>query len=78
MQFSAYDSNGLRLLSPALSEAMVELQQTIKHPLDEAEKAAFSNRLVDNLSKAYDAGVLEPSALKVAALRAILQPVKTT
>ena len=74
MPFSAYDSNRARLLYTALSDAMVELQQTIKHPFDKAEKAAFSNRLFDNLSKPYDSGLRDPSPLKAALLRAVLTP----
>ena len=40
----------------------------------ESEKAAMSNRLVDNLSAAYDYGLRDSSALARAALRGFDHP----
>jgi hypothetical protein len=72
MPFSSYDVHGLRLLSHAHTEAMESLQKSLNRPLTLREKAGFSRRFVANLTKAYDSGVREPSALLTAALHAVL------
>lgn len=74
MPFSSYDVHGLRLLSHAHAEAMERLQKSLNRPCTQREKAAFNRRITANLTKAYDFGVREPSALVEAALRTVLQP----
>jgi hypothetical protein len=74
MPFSSYDVHGLRLLSHAHAEAMERLQKSLNRPCTEREKASFSRRITANLTKAYDSGVREPSALLDAALRTVLLP----
>jgi hypothetical protein len=74
MSFSSYDVHGLRLLSHAHSEAMASLQKRLGRPFSDSEDAYLSSRLVENLSKAYDSGVREPSALQAAALYRVRLP----
>jgi hypothetical protein len=74
MPFSSYDAHGLRLLSHAQAEAMERLQKSLNRPCTPREKAAFSRRITANLTKAYDSGVREPSALLDAAVRTVLLP----
>jgi hypothetical protein len=73
MPFSSYDAHGLRLLWHAHSEAMAHLQN-LDRPFDERAKAALSRQVVENLMKAYDSGVRDPSALSSAALRGVRPP----
>jgi hypothetical protein len=74
MPFSCYDNRGLRLLCHAHAEAMERLQKSLNRPCTEREKAGFSRRIAANLTKAYDTGVREPSALLEAALHTVLLP----
>jgi hypothetical protein len=74
MPFSSYDVHGLRLLSHAHAEAMERMQKSLNWPCTQGEKAAFSRRITANLTKAYDSGIREPSALLDAALHTVLLP----
>ena len=74
MPFSSYDVHGLRLLSHAHAEPMERMQKSLNWPCTQGEKAAFSRRITANLTKAYDSGVREPSALLDAALHTVLLP----
>jgi hypothetical protein len=74
MPFSSYDVHGLRSLSYAHAEAMERLQKSLNRPCSQREKDGFSRRITANLTKAYDSGVREPSALLTAALRTVLLP----
>jgi hypothetical protein len=70
--FSIYDDHGLRQLWQAHADAMRSLQKL--RFFRESEKAAMSNRVVDNLSAAYDSGLRDSSALARAALRGFDHP----
>jgi hypothetical protein len=72
--FSSYDVHGLRLLSRVHSESMAILQKRLGRPFSDSEDADLSSRLVQNLSKAYDSGVREPSALQVGAIYRVRPP----
>ena len=74
MPFSSYDVHGLRLLSHAHAEAMERLQKSLNRPCTQREKANLSRRIIATLTKAYDSGVREPSALLTAALHTVLLP----
>jgi hypothetical protein len=71
MPFSAYNSNGVRLLSAAHSEAMGLVQRASGHSLSEVETSAVSKKLVENLKETHDSGERDPRALKRAALQGI-------
>jgi len=71
MPFSAYDSDALRLLSAALSEALESVRKSAKRPLTESETAGFSKRLAAQLMEVFDRGERDPAALKRAALQGI-------
>jgi hypothetical protein len=74
MPFSSYDVHCLRLLSHAHAEAVERLQKSLNRSCTERQKAGFSRRVTANLTKAYDSGVRERSALLDAALRTVLLP----
>jgi len=71
MDFSAYNSSDVRLLSAAHSEAMGLVRRASGHSLSEVETSAVSTRLVNNLMKTHDSGERDPKALKRAALQGI-------
>jgi hypothetical protein len=71
MPFSAYNSNGVRPLSAAHSEAMGLVQRASGHSLSEIGTSAVSTKLVNNLMKTHDSGERDPKALKRAALEGI-------
>ncbi len=71
MPFSAYNSNGLRLLSNAHSEAMGLVQRASGHTHNQVETSAVSKKLVENLKETHDSGERDPKALKRAALQGI-------
>jgi hypothetical protein len=56
MPFSAYNSNGVRLLSAAHSETMGLVRRASGHSLSEVETSAVSTKLVNNLMKTHDSG----------------------
>jgi hypothetical protein len=72
MQFSAYDSDDLRLLSAALSDALDAVRKSAGGPLLETEVSVFTKKLTDNLLKAFDTGERDLAALKRAALQGIV------
>jgi hypothetical protein len=72
MHFSAYNSDDLRLLSAALSDALGIVRKSAGGPLTETETSDFSKRLADNLFKAFDSGERNPAGLKRAALQGVL------
>jgi hypothetical protein len=69
MPFAAYNSDGVRLLSGVLADAMISARKTIGHQLSEAEGSEFNKRLVRGLAEAHDSGKRDPGALKRSALR---------
>ena len=69
MPFAAYDSNGVRLLSGVLADAMISARKTVGHQLSEAEGSELNKRLVRSLSEAHDSGERDPDLLKRSALR---------
>jgi hypothetical protein len=71
MPFSAYDSDALRLLSAALSEALDTLRKLNGRALTETETADFSKKLAANLMAVFDNGEREPAVLTRAALRGV-------
>ncbi len=71
MPFSAYDSDALRVLTPALSEALEILNKSAARNLTGAKKAHFRNSVARNLMDAYDSGERDPAALSRAALRGV-------
>jgi hypothetical protein len=64
MRLSAYDSDALRLLSAALSDALGILRKSAGGLLTETETSDSSKRLADNLFRAFDSGERNPAALK--------------
>jgi hypothetical protein len=71
MPFSAYDSDALRLLSAALSDALDSLGKLKGRALTETETLDFSKKLTANLMSVFDNGERDPAALKRAALRGV-------
>ena len=71
MPFSAYDSDALRVLTPALSEALEVLNKSAARNLTSAEKAHFRNSVARNLMDAYDCGERDPKALNQLGLRGL-------
>jgi hypothetical protein len=69
--FSAYDSDDIRLLSTAMSDALETAGKSENRPLSEIETANFSRRIAENLMRVFDSGEREPSALKRAAFEGI-------
>ena len=67
-----YDSDDLRLLSAALSDALELVQKSAGGPLTETETSDFSERLAANLFRVFDSGERDPAALKRAALKGVL------
>jgi hypothetical protein len=55
-----YDSDDLRLLSAALSEALGLVQKSADGPLAETETASFSERLAANAAVSESAMALRP------------------
>jgi hypothetical protein len=72
MPFSAYGSDALRLLAPALNDALAILDKSASRDLTDAEKVQFRTSVARNLMDAYDAGERDPTALSRASLRGIL------
>jgi hypothetical protein len=72
VQYSAYDSDDLCLLSAALSEALGLVRKSAGGPLTETETSDFSERLAANLFRVFDSGERDPAALKRAALKGVL------
>jgi len=66
-----YDSDDLRLLSAALSDALGLVQKSAGGPLTETETSDFSKKLAANLMAVFDNGEREPAALMRAALRGV-------
>jgi len=71
MPFSAYDSDALRLLSAALSDALETFRKSKGRALTETETSDLGIKLTANLMAAFDNGEREPAALKRAALRGV-------
>jgi hypothetical protein len=72
VQDSAYDSDDLRLLSAAHSEALETIREVAAGPLTPPEISDFSRRLAQNLMSVFDAGERNPAALRRAALKGVL------
>ena len=68
MPFSAYNSDGLRLLSIALSEALESVNLASARRLSAAETSRISAALERTLKRSHDAGERNPEALKRTAL----------
>ena len=49
LPFAAYNSDGVRLLSGVLADAMISARKTIRHQLSEAEASELNRRLVRGL-----------------------------
>jgi hypothetical protein len=75
MSFSAYDSDGLRLLSGALSAALNVVHKSAGRTLTETETSDFSKRLTQKLMKVFDFGERAPVALERAALQEVFPSV---
>jgi hypothetical protein len=73
MPFAAYNSDGVRLLSGVLADAMISARKTVGHQLSEAEGSELNKRLVRGLAEAHDSGERNPDALERAALRSAFQ-----
>ena len=73
MPFAAYDSNGVRLLSGVLADAMISARKTVGHKLSEAEVSDIRQTLVHRLTMAHDSGERDPDALKRVAVRSAFQ-----
>ena len=71
MLFSAYNSDGLRTLSTAHSDAMESVRQATAHQLSEADRSRISDSLAKALMKAHDAGERDLGVLKSAALQRV-------
>jgi hypothetical protein len=71
VQFSAYDSDDLHVLSTALSDALEDVRRSAGGLLTEAETSDFSKRLADSLLKVFDSGERDPATLKRAALQGV-------
>ena len=71
MLFSAYNSNGVRVLSAAYAEAGRFARASLTRKLSAGEEAALDKRLARNLMDAHDFGERDPVALKDAALQGI-------
>jgi hypothetical protein len=69
--FSTYDANALRVVTPALFEALTTINRSAPRALSDAQKAYFRNRIIRNVTDAYDSGEHDPEALKRAALRGL-------
>ena len=69
MPVVAYDSDGLRLLSWVLADAVISARKTIGPQISEAEGSQLNKRLVRSLAEAHDSGERDPGALKRSALR---------
>jgi hypothetical protein len=69
--FSAYGSDALLVLTPALFEALTILNKSAPRTLTGSEKAYFRNSIARNLMDAYDSGERDPKALNRAALRGL-------
>jgi hypothetical protein len=74
MPFSAYGSDALRVLAPALNCALAILDKSASRDLTDAEKVQFRTSVARNLMDAYDAGERDPTALGRAAPRGIFVP----
>jgi hypothetical protein len=72
MPFAAYNSDGVRLLSGVLADAMISARKTIRHQLSEAEASELNRRLVRGYMEVHDSGERDPDALKRAAVRSAL------
>ena len=72
MQFSPYNSPGLRALSGAYDDAHGYARLILPRVLSEQEDTALGQRLTQNLMDAYDSGERNPRALRHAALRGVL------
>jgi hypothetical protein len=71
MPFSAYESDALRVLSAALSEALDTLRKLNGRALTETETSDFSKKLAANLMAVFDNGERDPAVLSRAALRGV-------
>jgi len=67
MPFSEYNSDGVRLLSAALCDAL----ELVRRASGQPETSAITNRLVENLKETHDSGERDPKALKRAAVQGI-------
>ena len=73
MPFASYNSDGVRLLSGVLADAMISARKTIGRQLSETEASELNKRLVRSLAEAHDSGERNPGALKRAAARSAFQ-----
>jgi hypothetical protein len=71
MPFSAYDSDALRLLSAALSDALDTLRKLNGRALTETETSDVSKKLTANLMAVFDNGERDLAVLTRAALRGV-------
>lgn len=72
MQFSSYNSSGVRALSNAYHEALGFAHSALPRKLNEQEEAVLSRALTRNLMDAHDSGERDPEALRRAALQGVL------
>lgn len=77
LPFSAYNSDGVRMLSMALSEALASVRQAAARPLSEADAFRISKALASTLMRVHDSGERNPEALKRAALNGVFAPPTT-
>ena len=73
MPSASYNSDGVRLLSGVLADAMISARKTIGRQLSETEASELNKRLVRSLAEAHDSGERIPGALKRAAARSAFQ-----
>jgi hypothetical protein len=66
--FSVYDSDGLRLLSGALSLSLDIVRKCAGGPITASETSDFTKRLTQNLMRIFDSGERNSKVLMLAAL----------
>ena len=74
MPFSAYDSDAIRLLSAAFTDALEVIRKSAPNALSDGETANLSKQIANNLLTAFDRGERDASALGRAALNGIFAP----
>ena len=72
MQFSPYNSSGVRALSNAYADALGFALAALPRKLSDQEEVTLSRRLTRNLMDAHDSGERDPEALRRAALQGVL------
>jgi hypothetical protein len=72
VQFSSYNSLGVRALSGAYADALGYARLVLPRKLSTEEDTLLGERLTQNLMDAHDSGERDPGALRRAALRGVL------